>query len=306
MVGAERLRRTGLLSALLALPRSEREERRLRERALESLRAVGCEEVAERRPDSLPFATQKRVAFARALAAGPSLLLLDEPAGSTPGRSAAPRDPDTRHPRADERDSRRAPHGLRHFRLRPSRRARLRSRDLHRTAGDGALGSARARGISRQRPNGGAGGTRCLTSRASSPTMAPCGRWMASPSRSRRERSRLCSARTERARRRCCARSRGSSDQAPGASRSPARTSRKPPWRTSCAVVSLHVPEGRGVIAELTVEENLRLGGLWRGQEMRLARATLTTCSLLFANAGASRRRRSRAASDRCSHSGGR
>ena len=28
-----------------------------------------------------------------------------------------------------------------------------------------------------------------------------------------------------------------------------------------------HVPEGRGVIAELTVEENLRLGGLWRRQE---------------------------------------
>jgi len=27
-----------------------------------------------------------------------------------------------------------------------------------------------------------------------------------------------------------------------------------------------HVPEGRGVIAELTVEENLRLGGLWRGR----------------------------------------
>ena len=25
-----------------------------------------------------------------------------------------------------------------------------------------------------------------------------------------------------------------------------------------------HVPEGRGVIAELTVEDNLRLGGLWR------------------------------------------
>lgn len=26
-----------------------------------------------------------------------------------------------------------------------------------------------------------------------------------------------------------------------------------------------HVPEGRGVIGELTVDENLRLGGLWRG-----------------------------------------
>ncbi len=28
-----------------------------------------------------------------------------------------------------------------------------------------------------------------------------------------------------------------------------------------------HVPEGRGVIGELTVEENLRLGGLWRRKE---------------------------------------
>jgi branched-chain amino acid transport system ATP-binding protein len=28
-----------------------------------------------------------------------------------------------------------------------------------------------------------------------------------------------------------------------------------------------HVPEGRGVITELTVEENLRLGGLWRRHE---------------------------------------
>jgi branched-chain amino acid transport system ATP-binding protein len=28
-----------------------------------------------------------------------------------------------------------------------------------------------------------------------------------------------------------------------------------------------HVPEGRGVVLELTTEENLRLGGLWRGQE---------------------------------------
>jgi branched-chain amino acid transport system ATP-binding protein len=27
-----------------------------------------------------------------------------------------------------------------------------------------------------------------------------------------------------------------------------------------------HVPEGRGVITELTVEENLRLGGLWQGR----------------------------------------
>ncbi len=34
-----------------------------------------------------------------------------------------------------------------------------------------------------------------------------------------------------------------------------------------------HVPEGRGVIAELTVEENLRLGGVWRRDHEDAARA---------------------------------
>ena len=32
-----------------------------------------------------------------------------------------------------------------------------------------------------------------------------------------------------------------------------------------------HVPEGRGVITELTVEENLRLGGLWRRERTKRA-----------------------------------
>jgi branched-chain amino acid transport system ATP-binding protein len=34
-----------------------------------------------------------------------------------------------------------------------------------------------------------------------------------------------------------------------------------------------HVPEGRGVIAELTVDENLRLGGLWRRNRRDMRRA---------------------------------
>jgi branched-chain amino acid transport system ATP-binding protein len=81
MIGAGRFRRTGLGSALLGLPRADRDERALGERALTSLRQVGCESVADRLPGMLPFATQKRVALARALASDPELLLLDEPAG---------------------------------------------------------------------------------------------------------------------------------------------------------------------------------------------------------------------------------
>jgi branched-chain amino acid transport system ATP-binding protein len=34
-----------------------------------------------------------------------------------------------------------------------------------------------------------------------------------------------------------------------------------------------HVPEGRGVITELTVDENLRLGALWRGNRQELQRS---------------------------------
>jgi branched-chain amino acid transport system ATP-binding protein len=34
-----------------------------------------------------------------------------------------------------------------------------------------------------------------------------------------------------------------------------------------------HVPEGRGVVAELTVDENLRLGGLWRRDRVDAKRA---------------------------------
>ena len=81
MIGAQRFRGTRVPSALLALPRSDRDERALRERAEAALSRVGCEGVGDRLPGTLPFAVQKRVALARALASEPKLLMLDEPAG---------------------------------------------------------------------------------------------------------------------------------------------------------------------------------------------------------------------------------
>jgi branched-chain amino acid transport system ATP-binding protein len=80
MVGATSQARAGFWSALLGLPRSDRDERRLREQAMLALDQVGAADLADSMPGALPHGPRKRVALARALVAQPRLLLLDEPA----------------------------------------------------------------------------------------------------------------------------------------------------------------------------------------------------------------------------------
>lgn len=80
MVGCHSRISSGFVSTGFRLPAARREERRINEEALEVLRDVGLHTRAAETGTNLPYGQQRLLELARALASGPEILLLDEPA----------------------------------------------------------------------------------------------------------------------------------------------------------------------------------------------------------------------------------
>jgi len=80
-VGAHSRTTSDMISDSLKLKKVRRTEAAINERVHEILGYLHLENVAHTIVAGLPFGTQKRVELARALAAQPKILLLDEPAG---------------------------------------------------------------------------------------------------------------------------------------------------------------------------------------------------------------------------------
>ncbi len=79
----------GLFDSIFRTPRFRRTEKLLDERALEILKVFGLDEAAELRASQLPYGRQRKLEIVRALATGPKLVLLDEPAaGMNPQETA--------------------------------------------------------------------------------------------------------------------------------------------------------------------------------------------------------------------------
>ena len=80
MVGMHSVTSTDFFSNALRLPWVSREEKKILDTALETLAYLDLESFKDQPATGLSFPIMKRVELARALAGGPKLLLLDEPA----------------------------------------------------------------------------------------------------------------------------------------------------------------------------------------------------------------------------------
>lgn len=81
--------RYGALAGIFGCPSSLREERLVRERAMELLDFLGLDRLADVRLRGLPYGTLKQVETAAVLATDPDILMLDEPlAGMAPAEAS--------------------------------------------------------------------------------------------------------------------------------------------------------------------------------------------------------------------------
>lgn len=89
MVGRHVKSRAGFIAGMLNLPWTWREEREIRGKALELMEFLGITSLADAVATSLSYGQQRAVELARALAGGPTMLLLDEPAAGLNMRETA-------------------------------------------------------------------------------------------------------------------------------------------------------------------------------------------------------------------------
>jgi len=86
MVGLHTKSRSGIFSSAFRLPGQIREEKLIREKSRGWLDFTGMGDLAEMTAGSLPFGKGRLLEISRALAAGPKIILMDEPAAGLNSR----------------------------------------------------------------------------------------------------------------------------------------------------------------------------------------------------------------------------